>query len=79
MKKELRFRFWLEAGLATLAGLMFLGTLIWSDWIEIVLGVDPDSGNGSVERLIVMVLIIATTTLSVLVRFEWRAARTITE
>lgn len=76
MKTAIRLRFWVEMGLAIITGIMFVITFVWNDWIEIVFHVDPDSGNGSVEWLIVGGLLVATITLFVFARFEWRRART---
>ncbi len=76
MKSAIRLRFWLESGLAMITGILFVVTLVWQDWIEIIFHVDPDSGNGSLEWLIVGVLLIATLTLVFLARYEWRRART---
>lgn len=45
------------------------------DWIEEVFRVDPDSGNGSLEWLIVAALTLATATLSAL---AWRERRGLT-
>jgi hypothetical protein len=36
MKGEMRFRFWLEISMATITGILFVVTLIWRNWIEIV-------------------------------------------
>jgi len=76
MKTAIRLRFWVEMGLAIITGIMFVITFVWNDWVEIVFHVDPDSGNGSVEWLIVGGLLVATITLFVFARFEWRRART---
>lgn len=76
MKRAMRFRFWLEICMATITGILFVVTLIWRDWIEIVFHVSPDNGSGSVEWLIVGVLLVVTITLSVLARYEWRRAQT---
>lgn len=76
MIKAMRSRFWLETGMGTINGILFVITLMWRDWIEIVFGVDPDSGNGSLEWLIVGVLLVVTITLFVLARYEWCRART---
>ena len=46
MTRELRGRFWVEAGLALISGALVVITLVWRDWIEIVFGIDPDEGNG---------------------------------
>jgi type VI protein secretion system component VasK len=75
MKNALRGRFWLEAGMASLTGILFLVTLVWHDWIEIVFGADPDNGNGSTEWLIVGALLLVTIILFTLARYEWRRAR----
>ena len=78
MKGAARFRFWLEMGLATLTGILFVVTFVWNEWIEIVFHVDPDGGNGSLEWLIVGVLLVITVALFALARFEWSKARAAT-
>jgi hypothetical protein len=65
-------RFRVEVGLAALSALLFLATLVWRDWIEIVFRVDPDRGNGSFEWLVVAVTGMGAVTFSVLARNEWR-------
>jgi hypothetical protein len=64
--------FKLEAGLAGLSALLFLLTLAWRDWIEIVFGVDPDHGNGSLEWIIVALTAAAAVVFAALARAEWR-------
>jgi disulfide bond formation protein DsbB len=76
MKAALRLRFWLEAGVATLTGVLFVITLFWHDWVEIVFGVDPDRGNGLLEWSMVGALLVVTIALTALARFEWRRAQT---
>jgi hypothetical protein len=75
MKQGIRFRFWLETGMATITGILFAITLVWRDWIEIVFGVEPDGGNGSLEWLIVGALLVVTITLFLQARYEWRRAQ----
>ena len=75
MRNALRRRFWLETGLAIVTGILFIITLVRRDWIEIVFNVDPDNRNGSLEWLIVGVLLVVTITLFTLASFEWRRAR----
>ncbi len=75
MKGEMRFRFWLEISMATVTGILFVITMIWRDWIEIVFNVSLDNGTGSFEWLIVGVLLAVTITLSVLARYEWHRAQ----
>ena len=75
MRNALRRRFWLETGLAIVTGILFIITLVRRDWIELVFNVDPDNRNGSLEWLIVGVLLVVTITLFTLASFEWRRAR----
>jgi hypothetical protein len=60
----MRRRFYVEAVLAGLLGALTVLTLITADWIEVVFGVDPDGGNGSLEWALVAVLAVATAALS---------------
>jgi hypothetical protein len=69
-----RRRFWVQAGLAALASVLILLTLLWRDWIEVVFGIDPDHGDGSVEWLIVATLLAIAAALAVAARLEWRRA-----
>jgi DMSO/TMAO reductase YedYZ heme-binding membrane subunit len=75
MKRTLGPRFWLESGLGSLSGILAVVTLFWHDWIEVVFGVDPDRGNGSLEWLVLLILLLVTFTLAVCARLEWRRAR----
>lgn len=72
MRAGVRARFWVEAVLAGLAAVLFVVTLISREWIEIVFGVDPDGGSGSLEWAIVGVLLVAALVLGALARAEWR-------
>jgi hypothetical protein len=76
MFRRVRPRFWIQAGLGTVTGFLFVLTLVWRDWIEAVFRVDPDGGNGSLEWIIVGVLGVATASLLLLARIEWRRAGT---
>jgi hypothetical protein len=42
----------LEIGLAVLSTLLFVATVAWPEWIEVIFGVEPDRGDGSLEWLI---------------------------
>lgn len=75
MKKALRGRFWLETGLALVTAILFVITLVWHDWIEVIFNVDPDQGSGTLEWLIVAILLVVTITLCVLASYEWRKAQ----
>ena len=70
--RDRRTRFWIEAGLAVLSGCLFIVTLIWRDWIEILFGVDLDNSSGALEWLIVAAALSATVFLAALASFEWR-------
>jgi len=74
MPSGLRRRFWLESIFGSFTGIFAVITLLWHDWIETVFKVDPDSGNGSAEWLIVLVLLLTTVTLASGARREWRRA-----
>jgi hypothetical protein len=72
VKPLVRRRFWLESGSAIASGGLLLLTLIWHDWIELVLGVDPDHGSGSLEGVIVAIAGVLAVTLAITARFELR-------
>lgn len=72
MKQQLRRRFWLEVGMASITGILFLVTLVWKDWIEVVFGAEPDAGNGMLEWLIVGILLVVTIALFSMAGYEWR-------
>jgi hypothetical protein len=77
MNKRLPVSFWIELALATVSGLLGLLTLVWRDWIEGVFGWDPDHHNGSLEWLLVAVLLLAALALGALARRGWRRRRTV--
>jgi hypothetical protein len=75
MRNALRWYFWLETGMAIVTGVLFIITLVHRDWIETIFNIDPDNGSGTLEWLIVGVLLVVTVTLFTLASFEWRRAR----
>ncbi len=75
MPHGLRRRFWLEWALGSITACLAFVTLFWHDWIEAVLGVDPDQGNGSAEWLVVIALLIISVVFVISARIEWRRAR----
>ena len=76
MRNALRGRFWLETGLAIVTGILFVITLVWHNWVEIIFKMDPDQGSGLFEWLVVGSLLVVTIALIVLARYEWRKAQT---
>jgi hypothetical protein len=77
MNKRLPASFWMELALATASGVLGLLTLVWRDWIEGVFGWDPDHHSGSVEWLLVAVLLLTAFALGALARRDWRRQRTV--
>lgn len=74
---NLRLRFWLETAGATITGVLLVLTLVWKDWIEVIFGVDPDSGNGSLEWSIVGVMLVLTIVFCTSATYEWRRTQKI--
>ena len=72
MVAKARTRFWIEAGSAALTAMLFVVTLISREWIEAIFKIDPDGGDGSLERAIVAALFATSLTLSAMARAEWR-------
>lgn len=77
MNKRLPASFWIELAFALASGLLGLLTLVWRDWIEGVFGWDPDHHNGSLEWLLVAVLLIAALVLGALARRGWQRHRSV--
>ncbi len=75
MRHALRVRFWLEASLAAVTGILSIVTLLWPDWIELALHVDPDASSGALEWLVVGIFFALSALLSILARAEWRRMR----
>jgi len=74
MTNGLRRRFWPEAGLGLITGVLFILTLVQRDWIEALFGIDPDNHSGSLEFMIVGGLLVVTIALVALASYEWRRA-----
>lgn len=64
---------WIEATVGLLTGALFLLTVIEADWLEAI-GINPDGGDGSVERLIVAGLALVTVVLFSLASYQWGKA-----
>jgi hypothetical protein len=66
-------RLWIDAGASALCGLILVLTLAWPDWIELVLGVDPDRSSGALEWGIALAAAGCTAAFVALARRDWRA------
>jgi hypothetical protein len=75
MGSNVRARFWLEAALASLCGLLAAVTLVRRDWVEAVTGLDPDRHSGALEWAIVAVLLVLFVVTARAARLERRRAR----
>jgi hypothetical protein len=64
--------FRLQALGATATFLAGVLTLLVPDWMEVVIRLEPDGGNGSLELLIVLACFVATAALSLLARSSYR-------
>ncbi len=72
MNRQFRRRFWLEAGLAAVTGLLCVITPFWPDWIEAISGWDPDQHDGSVEWMIAAGFLVVTVVMLAAATQEWR-------
>jgi hypothetical protein len=68
-------RVWAEALLGAVSAALLVATLVWPDWLELVLHIDPDGGNGAVEWAIVALFAVAAIVFLVLARLDWRRAQ----
>jgi hypothetical protein len=65
-----------EAGLGLASTVFALLTLAGTNWIEILLRIDPDHHSGSLEWIIVAVAVAITVITFAAARIEWRKAAT---
>jgi hypothetical protein len=65
-----RIRYRIEVALAVVAVGFAALTLITREWIELLLGVDPDKGNGALEWAIVIALFVASAALALIARWD---------
>ncbi|GAB3002875.1 hypothetical protein [Saccharothrix stipae] len=73
-RAKVRGRFWVEAALAAVTGVVTAATLFSREWVEVVFGVEPDGGGGSFEWVVVRVAGLAFVVRSGLTAAEWRRA-----
>lgn len=48
-----RRRYWVEIAVSAVAAVLLVLTLITREWIEVLTGVDPDGGSGTLEWALV--------------------------
>lgn len=66
-----KIRFAGETALASICAALALLTIVCPDWIERLLGTNPDSHNGIVEWSMVLGLCTVAVVCATLARFEW--------
>jgi undecaprenyl pyrophosphate phosphatase UppP len=70
--KPSKTRVRLETVVALCAGILGILTIFWHDWIEALTGWDPDQHNGSVELLVVAVLLAVAVAMGFVARRHWK-------
>ncbi|WP_250285040.1 MULTISPECIES: hypothetical protein [unclassified Frankia] len=70
--RRVRRRFYIETGLTVASFVLLVATLINQEWIEVVFGVDPDHGDGSLEWLVAAAVAIIAIIGATSARSEWR-------
>ena len=74
MRRHLPTRFWVEAILAGLGLLLFVVTLFTREWFELLTGLDPDGGNGSLEIVLAGIPLAIAAASMLLARRDYRRA-----
>lgn len=74
MMRRLRARLWIEAITSGTAAMLAIITLLWRDWIEVLLRVDPDAHSGRLEWLMVAALVAAAVACGSVARRDWRVS-----
>jgi hypothetical protein len=75
MTAQRRTRIRIEGAIALLAAFLGLLTMVWKDWIEVVLRVDPDGHSGAAETGVVLGLFALALLLGSLAGVERLRAR----
>ena len=73
-RRSVRPRFWLEVALAILTAAAAITTIMWPEWIELVFGIEPDKGNGTLELGVTLTIAIVFAILAMAAQTEWRRA-----
>ena len=75
MNRNIPVSFWVEAGFGFASAALLALTLVLPDWIETILGVAPDGGDGSSEWGLAAALVVATLMLFVLAGWTWKRSQ----
>jgi hypothetical protein len=70
-----RRRFWVETGLTAAALFLAVVTIVSPQWIEMIIGLDPDAGSGATEWAVASILLMVAAGNAVLAGVEWHRAR----
>ncbi|CCK24698.1 putative membrane protein [Streptomyces davaonensis JCM 4913] len=73
-RQKVRARFWAETACAGLSAILAIMTAFTREWIELLFGVDPDGGNGSLESALVVLFAVAACVFGLVARAERRRA-----
>jgi len=79
MSAKLPRRFWVESAIAAVCGVSAFAIVLvslWPQWIELIVGADPDNGSGTLEWAIASSLLVVAVLLSVAARREWKTSIT---
>lgn len=73
--RPVRRRFWVQTAAGAAAAFLTLLTLVVKDWVEVVFGIDPDLGSGSLEWFLALTFAVITLACAVVARAEWARRR----
>jgi hypothetical protein len=73
-RRHVRIRLWFEVGLAVASAGLFIVTLFWHDWVELIFHVDPDEGSGLLEVGLTLATALVSLLFAMTARAEWRGS-----
>ena len=74
MSRKLPTRFWFEAITAAVGLILFVVTLFTREWFELLTGLDPDGGNGSLELALAFIPLAISAASMLAARRDYRRA-----
>ena len=72
MRNGTRARAWLATVFAVVGLGLCVLTIVWSEWVELLFGVDPDAGSGALELLLTGAFLVVSVLLAGQARRDWR-------